>query len=75
MLNWQFYIQNVVKCEETSSTQNNIDETKEEKDFCVEIIDIAKETTDGSTAKEIVQKRQRSHQRSKKQLKKFKKKN
>ena len=71
MLNWQFYNQNVVKCKETSSTQNNVDETEEQKDFRVEKIDIAKETTDGGTSKEIVQKRKRSHQQSKKQLKKI----
>ena len=70
MLDWQFYSPNVLKCEETSSPQNNVDETEEEKDFCVEKIDIAKETMDGSTAKEIVQKRKRLHQWSKKQLKK-----
>ena len=48
MLNWQFYNQNVVKCEETSSTQNNVGETEEQKDFHVEKIDTTKETTDGS---------------------------
>ena len=31
VLNWQFYNQNVVICEETSSTQNNVDETEEQK--------------------------------------------
>ena len=36
MLNWQFYNENVVKYEETSSTQNNVNETEEQKDFCVE---------------------------------------
>ena len=71
VLNWQFYNQNVLKCEETSSTQINVDETEEQKNFRVEKINIAKETMDGSTAKEIVQKRKRSHQRSKKQLKKI----
>ena len=70
VLNWQFYNQNLVKCEETSSTQNNVDETEEQKDFQVEKIDISKERTDG-TIKEIVKKRKRSHQRSKKQLKKI----
>ena len=62
VVNWQFYNQNVVKCKETSSTQNNVDETEEQKDFRVEKIDVAKETKDG-TAKEIVKKRKRSHQR------------
>ena len=62
VVNWQFYNQNVVKCKETSSTQNNVDETEEQKDFRVEKIDVAKETKD-STAKEIVKKRKRSHQR------------
>ena len=57
VLNWQFYNQNV-KCEETSSTQNNVNETEEQKDFRVEKIDIAKETTDG-IVKEIVKKRKR----------------
>ena len=57
VLNWQFYNQNV-KCEETSSTQNNVNETEEQKDFRVEKIDIAKETTD-SIVKEIVKKRKR----------------
>ena len=71
MLNWQFYNENVVKCEETSSTQNIVNETEEQKNFCVEKIDIAKETTDGGTAKEIVKKRKRSHQRSEKQFKKI----
>ena len=70
VLSWQFYNQNDVKCEETSSTQNNVDETEEQKDFQVEKIDISKETMDG-TVKEIVKKRKRSHQRSKKQLKKI----
>ena len=70
MLSWQFYNQNDVKCEETSSTQNNVDETEEQKDFQVEKIDISKERTDG-TIKEIVKKRKRSHQRSKKQSKKI----
>ena len=70
VLSWQFYNQNDVKCEETSPTQNNVDETEEQKDFQVEKIDISKETTDG-TVKEIVKKRKRSHQRSKKQLKKI----
>ena len=31
VLNWQFYNQNVVKCEETSSKQNKVDETEEKK--------------------------------------------
>ena len=31
VLNWQFYNQNVVKCKEASSTQNNVDETEEQK--------------------------------------------
>ena len=62
VVNWQFYNQNVVKCKETSSTQNNVDETEEQKDFRVEKIDVAKETKDG-TAKEIVKKRKRSNQR------------
>ena len=68
VLNWQFYNQNVVKCEETSSKQNKVDETEEQKDFRFEKSDIAKETRDG-TIKEIVKERKRSHQRSKKQLK------
>ena len=55
LLNWQFYNQNVVKCEETSSTQNNVDETEEQRDFHVEKID-RKQTTD-STVKEIVKKK------------------
>ena len=33
VLNWQFYNQNLVKCKETSSTQNNVDETEEKKRF------------------------------------------
>ena len=70
MLNWQFYNQNVVKWEETSSTQKNVDENEEEKDLHVEKTDTTKETMD-STIKEIVKKRKRSHQRSKKQLKKI----
>ena len=70
MLNWQFYNQNVVKCKKTSSTQNNVDETEEQKDFRAEKINIAKETTD-SIIKEIVKKRKRLHQWSKKQLKKI----
>ena len=70
MLNWQFYTQNVVKCKETSSTQNKVDETEEQKDFHVEKIDIAKETTD-DIVKQIVKKGKRLHQRSKKQLKKI----
>ena len=52
------------------STQNNVDETEEQKDFRVEKIDIAKETTD-DVVKEIVKKRKRLHQQSKKQLKKI----
>ena len=39
VLSWQFYNQNDVKYEETSSTQNNVDETEEQKDFQVEKID------------------------------------
>ena len=70
VLNWQFYNQNVVKCEETSSTQNNVDEAEEQKDFHIEKIDTSKQTTD-STIKEIVKKRKRSHQRNEKQLKKI----
>ena len=71
MLNWQFYNQNLVKCEETPSTQNNVDETEEKKDFQVEKIDTNKETMD-DTVKEIVKKRRkRSHQRSEKQFKKI----
>ena len=70
MLNWQFYNQNVIKCEETLSTQNNVDETEEQKDFHVEKIDTTKETT-----KEIVKKKKRSNQQSKKQLKKIQEKN
>ena len=71
MLNWQFYNQNVLKCEETSSTQKNVDKTEEQKDFHVEKIDTSKETTDG-TVKEIVKKKRgRSHQQSKNQLKKI----
>ena len=54
MLNWQFYNQNVIKCEETLSTQNNVDETEEQKDFHVEKIDTTKETT-----KEIVKKKRK----------------
>ena len=54
MLNWQFYNQNVIKCEETLSTQNNVDETEEQKDFHVEKIDTTKETT-----KEIVKKKEK----------------
>ena len=69
VLNWQFYNQNVVKCEETSSNQNKVDETEEQKDFRFEKSDIAKETRDG-TIKEIVKKRKRLHQWSEKQLKK-----
>ena len=57
LLNWQFYNQNVVKCEETSSTQNNIDETEEQRDFHFEKID-SKQTTD-STVKEIVKKKKK----------------
>ena len=70
VLNWQFYNQNLIKCEETSSTQNNVDETEEEKDFHVQKIDTSKDTMDG-TIKEIVKKRKRLHQPSKKQLKKI----
>ena len=62
VLNWQFYNQNVVKCKEIS-TQNNFDETEEQKDFHVEKIDTSKETMD-NTIKEIVKKRKRSHQQS-----------
>ena len=57
VLNWQFYNQNVVKCKEMSSTQNN-DETEEQKDFHVEKIDTSKETTD-NTIKEIVKKKKK----------------
>ena len=64
MLNGQFYNQNIVKCKETSSTQNNVDQTEEQKDFHVEKIEIAKETTDDGN--EIVKKRKRLHQQSKK---------
>ena len=56
VLNWQFYNQNLVKCEEISSTQNNVDETEEKKDFHVEKLDTSKETMD-STVKEIVKKK------------------
>ena len=52
VLNWQFHNQNVLKYKETSSTQNNVDETEEQKDFCVEKIDIAKEIMD-NVIKEI----------------------
>ena len=61
MLNWQFYNQNVANCEEMSSTQNNVNETEEQKDFHVEKINIAKETTNDCTTKEIVKKRKRLH--------------
>ena len=70
VLNWQFYNQNVVKTKKTTSTQNNVDETEEQKDFCIEQINISKETMD-NTVKEIVKKRKRSHQQSEKQLKKI----
>ena len=70
MLNEQFYNQNLVKCKETSSTQNNVDETEEKKDFHVEKLDTSKETMDG-TVKEIVTKRKRSHQQNEGQLKKI----
>ena len=56
VLNEQFYNQNLVKCKETSSTQNNVDETEEKKDFHVEKLDTSKETMD-STVKEIVKKK------------------
>ena len=55
VLNWQFCNQNVIKCEETSSTQNNVDETEVQKDFSIEKIDITKETAD-DIVKEIVKK-------------------
>ena len=51
---------------------NNVDETEEQKDFHIEKIHIAKETTD-DTVKEIVRNRKRSHQQSEKQLEKIKK--
>ena len=57
VLNWQFYNQNVVKCKEIS-TQNNFDETEEQKDFHVEKIDTSKETMD-NTIKEIVKKKKK----------------
>ena len=75
VLNWQFYNQNVVKCKKTSSTQNNIDETKEQKDFHVEKIKIAKETTDDGNVKEIIKKEKDRISGAKNILKKFKKKN
>ena len=53
-----------MKCEETSSTQNNVDETEENKDFHVEKIDTSKETTE----------RKRLHQQREKQLKKIREK-
>ena len=53
VLNWQFYNQNVVKCEEMSSAQNNIDETEKQKDFHVEKREITKETMD-DVVKEII---------------------
>ena len=31
VLNWQSCNQNVIKCKETSSTQNNVDETEKKK--------------------------------------------
>ena len=58
VLNWQFYNQNLVKCEETSSTQNNVDETEEQKDFQVEKIDTTKEKMD-CTIKEILKKKKK----------------
>ena len=58
VLNWQFYNQNVAKSEETWSTQNNFDETEEQKDFHVEKTNTTKETTD-STVKEIVKKKKK----------------
>ena len=58
VLNWQFYNQNVVKFEEMSSTQDNVDETEEQKDFHVEKIDTSKETADG-TIKEIAKKKKK----------------
>ena len=39
-----------------ASTQNNVDETEEKKDFHVEKLDTSKETMD-STVKEIVKKK------------------
>ena len=54
VLNWQFYNQNVIKCEETSSTQNNVDETEDQKDFHIEKIDTTKETME-----EIVKKKKK----------------
>ena len=48
VLNWQFYSQNVVKCKETSSTQNKVDETEEQKDFHIEKIVNTKEATDST---------------------------
>ena len=74
VLNWQFYNQNVVKSEKTSSIQNKVDETEEQKDFRIEQINISKETMD-NTVKEIVKKRKRSHRQSEKQLKKIQEKN
>ena len=58
MLSWQFYNQNDVKCEETSPTQNNVDETEEQKDFQVEKIDTTKEKMD-CTIKEILKKKKK----------------
>ena len=58
VLNWQFYNQDLVKCKETSSTQNNVDETEEKKDFHVGKFDTSKETMD-STIKEIVLKKKK----------------
>ena len=58
VLNWQFYSQIVAKSEETWSTQNNFDETEEQKDFHVEKTNTTKETTD-STVKEIVKKKKK----------------
>ena len=40
-----------MKCEEMSSTQNNVDETEEKKNFHVEKIDASKETTDDTVKK------------------------
>ena len=57
VLNWQFYNQNV-KFEEMSSTQDNVDETEEQKDFHVEKTDTSKETADG-TIKEIAKKKKK----------------
>ena len=71
VLNWQFYNQNVIKCEETSSTQNNVDETEDQKDFHIEKIDTTKETME-----EIVKKKEKDQiSGAKNSWKKFKTKN